>query len=463
MPATLLGDDAFASHEPASGTPVSRFPIDDEAAVAAAVARAREGASWWAGLGTRERRARLLAWKALLAQRAEEIVTLVRRETGKPRSDAMVELLLGLDRLDWSARHAARELAGQRRRPSLISLNQRLRVTRVPKGVVGAITPWNFPLFIALQTFASALAAGNAVVHKPSEHTPAVGHWLADTLGEVTPEQSIMEVVTGFGETGAALCRSGVDHLAFTGSPETGRAVMATCASTLTPVTLELGGVDAAIVDHDADVERAARGVVYPALLNAGQMCIGVERAYVARPVAQRFREAVVDRVQRLSAGADEDAAYGPMTIPAQVEVVRDHLEDALARGARPLVGGREAIRPPFVDPIVLTDVPAEARLLQEETFGPLAPLFRFDTEEEAIEQANATIFGLAAYFYARDLGRVTRVQEGLEYGIVGVNTGIISTEVAPFGGVKQSGLGREGSRHGIEDYLEMKYICTSV
>ncbi len=459
MPATLTDHGSLTSHEPATGVPVGRFPVDDEAAVSAAVARAREGAAWWWGLGFAGRRARLLAWKVLLARRAEEIVALVQRETGKPRSDAMIELLLGLDRLDWSARHAGRVLGGERRRPNLLALNQRLRVERVPKGVVGAITPWNFPLFITLQTVASALAAGNAVVHKPSEHTPSVGAWLVETLAEVTPEQSIMELVTGFGDTGAALCRAPVDHLAFTGSPATGRAVMTAGAESLTPVTLELGGVDAAIVDADADLARAARGVVYPAMLNAGQMCIGVERAYVSTAVYDEFCAAVADSVRDVTAGAEQDAAYGPMTVPEQVEVVRDHLDDALARGARPLVGGPASIRPPFVDPIVLVDVPDDARLLHEETFGPMLPILPVDDASEAVARTNAVatlgvhVWGQAnAAWIARHVhADLAAINGALSYAMA---------PSAPFGGVGGSGFGRMSGPEGLRELSRARTIA---
>src|SRR5690606_5031796 len=323
-----------------TGAEVGRFPAAGAAAVTAAVARARPAGQWWAGLGFGARRRYLLRWRALVTRRMTELAEVLHAETGKPVAEGTIETAAAIGDIDWAARHARRVLAPRRVRRVLPVAEAAAHLEYRPYGVVGVIGPWNYPVLVPISAIAYALAAGNAVVHKPSELTPAVGQWLADSFAEVVPEHPVLQVVHGRGETGAALCRSGVDKLSFTGSTATARRILATCAETLTPVVLEAGGKDAMIVDDDADLDEAASACVWGGLTNAGQTCVGIERVYVAGAVYDEFLRRVVTRAQRLRAGPDAD--LGPIRLPGQLEVIRRHIEDALARGARAVVGGPE-------------------------------------------------------------------------------------------------------------------------
>src|SRR5436190_8223331 len=336
--AQAAGGDTFETYAPATGAVVATLPVHGEAEVREAVQRARKASQWWGALSFDERRERLRAYAGVLARRRDELRDLISRENGKPRVDALIEHTLVLEHLTWAGKNARRVMKPRKVSGSMMLSNIRPILEYQPLGVVGVIGPWNYPLFTPMGSIAYALAAGNAVVFKPSEYTPAVGVWLAEAFAEVVPEQPVFQVVTGFGETGAALCHAGVDKLAFTGSAPTGRKIMAACAETLTPVLLELGGNDAMLVDADADVHTAARAAVWGGCSNAGQTCIGIERVYVVDAVFDRF----VDEVKRLAGPvhAGAGAALGPMTMPKQVDVVRAHVEDALARGATAVVGG---------------------------------------------------------------------------------------------------------------------------
>ncbi|MGH8922261.1 MAG: aldehyde dehydrogenase family protein, partial [Actinomycetes bacterium] len=360
----------FTSTDPRTGEVVGRHPVDDQVAVRAAVARAREAAAWWAALGFAERRRRLLAWCSRLARRIDELAGVISAETGKPRDDARLEGILVVAHLDWAARNAERVLRRRRVRSGLLMAQELSTVEYQPLGVVGVIGPWNYPAHTPMGSIGYALAAGNAVVFKPSEFTPGVGHALAESLAQVVGEHSLLQVVTGFGETGAALCRAGVNKVSFTGSTATAKRVMATCAETLTPVLIECGGKDALLVDADADLDKAAAAAVFGARANAGQTCVGVERAYVVDDVATAFINRVIAITRRLRPGGQDCADLGPITSPEQVEVIRAHVTDALARGATALVGGPESIRPPYVEPVVLVDVPEDSTAVTEETFG---------------------------------------------------------------------------------------------
>jgi len=450
---------SFTSTNPVTGEEVGTFAVDGPEAVAAAVARARQAAAWWAGLGFDGREKRLLAFKRQLARRADELCELVRRENGKPLDDAFVEVLVTVEHLDWAARKAAKVLKPRRVPGTLLLANQAASVEYPPVGVVGVIGPWNYPVLTPMGSVVYALAAGNAVVYKPSELTPAVGRWLVDAFAEAVPEQPVLQLVTGFGPTGEALCRSGVDKLAFTGSPGTGRKVMAVCAERLTPVVLELGGKDVMIVDDDADVAAAADAAVWGGLSNAGQTCVGVERVYATAPVYDRFVAEVVERARRVRAGADAAAHIGPITLPAQVETIRRHLDDALARGARALVGGPESVRPPFVDPVVLVDVPDDALLMREETFGPLLPVTRVASAAEAVEQANANPYGLASSVFGRK--RAKALARSVRAGATSVNSvlSFIGVPSLPFGGVGESGFGRTHGPDGLREFTRSKAI----
>ncbi|HEX5497061.1 MAG TPA: aldehyde dehydrogenase family protein [Mycobacteriales bacterium] len=451
--------DRFDSLDPATGALVGRFPGHDQAAVADAVRRARVAADWWVGLGFAGRERRLRAWKAILARRMPVLADLIHRETGKPVDDALLELVLVVDHLDWAARHAGRVL-GRRRAPAgLLMVNQAASVEHVPYGVVGVIGPWNYPAFTPMGSIGYALAAGNAVVFKPSEYTPAVGTWLADALADVVPEHPVLQVVTGLGETGAALCRAGVDKLAFTGSTATARRVMAACAETLTPVLVECGGKDALIVDSDADLVAAADAALWGGMSNAGQTCVGVERVYVVDRVYDEFVSTLVTRATEVRAGEDREASYGPMTMPAQCDVVRRHIADALDRGARAVLGGPESVRPPFVDPVILVDVPEDALAVQEETFGPTLTVSRVRDADEAVERANGTRYGLAAAVFAGRRGE--QIARRLRVGMASVNSVIAFAAVPalPFGGVGDSGFGRIHGPDGLREFARAKAI----
>ncbi|WP_409332188.1 aldehyde dehydrogenase family protein [Trujillonella humicola] len=363
----------FESTNPATGAVVGVFPVHDAEAVAETVARARTAAAGWAALGYAGRRTRLAAYRGYLARRIHELADLVHRENGKTHADAILEITLAIDHLAWAGNHA-RKVLGPRRVPSgLLAANHASSLEYQPLGVVGVIGPWNYPVFTPMGSIAYALAAGNAVVFKPSEHTPAIAAWLAAAWRAAVPDAAdALQVVTGSGETGSALCRAGVGKLAFTGSAPTGRKVMAACAETLTPVLMELGGKDAMIVDDDADVAAAADAAVWGAMSNAGQTCIGIERVYATDAVYDRFVAEVTAKARDLRPGSDDDAAYGPMTMASQTDVVRQHVDDATAAGGRVVVGGTLEGR--YVSPTVIVDAPEDSAAVREETFGPTSP-----------------------------------------------------------------------------------------
>jgi acyl-CoA reductase-like NAD-dependent aldehyde dehydrogenase len=453
------GASTFDSISPATGEVVGSFPLDGPAQVAAAVRRARAAAGWWSQLGFDGRRRRLLAYKATLARRSRELVELVHRENGKPDGDALTEVVLAVEHLDWAARNAAGVLRRRRARSTWLLANQAASVEYQPLGVVGVIGPWNYPVFTPLGSIIYALAAGNAVVYKPSELAPAVGRFLAEAFAAAVPDQPVFQVVTGDGSTGQALCRAGVDKVAFTGSPATGRQVMAACAERLTPVVLELGGKDAMVVDEDADVDAAAEQAVWGAMHNAGQTCVAIERVYVVEPVYDRFLGKVVELAGKLRPGAAPDASYGPTTLPRQLEVIERHLADAFARGARAVVGGPGAVRAPYVDPVVLVDVPEDALLMREETFGPVLPVICVRDAEEAVERANANPYGLGAAVFAGR--RADRIAGRLRSGMTSVNS--VQTFAAmpslPLGGVGESGFGRTHGPDGLREFTRAKAI----
>lgn len=449
----------FASTDPRTGEVVGYHQVDDEAAVRAAVVRAREAAVWWGGLGFDGRRRRLLSWRSRLTRRIDELAGLITAETGKPWDDARLEWVLVVAHLDWAARNAERVLRRRRVGSGLLMLQEASTLEYQPHGVIGVIGPWNYPAHTPMGSVSYALAAGNAVVFKPSELTPGVGHALAASLAEVVPEHPLLQIVTGFGETGAALCRAGVDKLAFTGSAATARKVMATCAETLTPVVLECGGKDALLVDADADLDAAAEAAVWGGMTNAGQTCVGVERVYVVNDVAAEFTERVVTQARRLRLGAEPGADLGPITRPEQVEVIRDHLTDALARGGNALVGGGHSIRPPYVEPVVLTDVPEDSVAVTEETFGPTLTVHRVADLDEAVARVNAGRYGLgAAVFSAR---RGQEIAARLRCGMVAVNSVISFAAVPslPFGGIGDSGFGRVHGADGLREFARAKAV----
>ncbi|MFN2496105.1 MAG: aldehyde dehydrogenase family protein [Pseudonocardiaceae bacterium] len=449
----------FASTNPRTGEVVGQHRVYDEAAVRAVVARARQAATWWGGLGFAERKKRLLAWCSWLARHIDQLADVISAETGKPLDEARLECVLVIAHLDWAARHAERVLRRRRVNSGLLMIQEAATLEYQPYGVIGVIGPWNYPAHTPMGSISYALAAGNAVVFKPSELTPGVACALAESLAEVVPEQPLLQVVTGFGETGAALCRAGVDKLSFTGSTATAKKVMAACAETLTPVLIECGGKDALLVDADADLDAAAGAAVFGGMSNAGQTCVGVERVYVVDDVAAEFTERLAARAERLRPGAEPTADLGPITRPEQVDVIRDHVADALARGATALVGGADSIRPPYVAPIVLTDVPEDSPAVTEETFGPTLTVHRVANLDEAVDRVNAGRYGLgAAVFSAR---RGEQIAARLRCGMVSVN-GVISfaaVPALPFGGVGDSGFGRIHGPDGLREFARTKSV----
>ncbi|TDD36542.1 aldehyde dehydrogenase family protein [Saccharopolyspora elongata] len=450
---------AFESIDPRTGEIVGRHPIHDAAEVGARVTAAREAQAEWAELGFAGRRQRLDAWRKLLAKRLDELAGVVCAETGKPLDDARLELMLVVDHLHWAASNAEKVLRRRKVSAGIVMANQTATVEYLPFGVIGVIGPWNYPAFTPMGSIAYALAAGNAVVFKPSELTPGVGQWLAESFAEAVPEHPVFQLVTGFGETGAALCAAGVDKVAFTGSTATGKRVMASCAENLVPVLVECGGKDALIVDADADLAAAADAAVWGAMSNAGQTCIGVERVYVVDAVADRFLEMVAERAGKLRPGGEPGANFGPITMPSQVDIIRGHIDDALSRGGRAVVGGEHSVRPPFVEPVVLTDVPEDSTAITEETFGPTIVVQRVRDADEGVARANDSRYGLGASVFSRARG--VELARQLRTGMVAVNSVIAFAGVPslPFGGVGDSGFGRIHGADGLREFTRPQSV----
>jgi acyl-CoA reductase-like NAD-dependent aldehyde dehydrogenase len=452
-------DPHIVSTSPATGAELARYPVADAAAVAAAVDRAREAGRWWAGLDFADRRRRLLRWRTRMAARLPELADLLCAETGKPTAEGVVEAAAAVTALDWAARHARRVLRPRRVRRALAALEDAARLEYRPYGVVGVIGPWNYPVLTPVNSIAYALAAGNAVVHKPSEVAPATGQWLADSFAEVAGEQPVLQTVHGAAGTGAALCRSGIDKLSFTGSTATARKVLAACSETLTPVTIEAGGKDAMIVDADANLDRAAEACAWGALTNAGQTCVGIERVYVVDSVYDDFLAKLVAGAGRITPGSGPEADIGPITTPAQLEVIRRHIDDALARGGTAVLGGAGAVRPPYVHPTILVDVPDDALAVREETFGPTLVVSRVADAQEGLARANATPYGLGGAVFGRR--RARHLARGMRSGMVSVNDviGFAAVPSLPWGGVGVSGIGRIRGDDGLREFSQAKSI----
>jgi acyl-CoA reductase-like NAD-dependent aldehyde dehydrogenase len=453
--------DTFDSVNPATGEVIGTYPMFNEQDVADTVDRAQAAAQWWAGLGWSGRRQRLLAWKSYLTRYASRLAELVHTETGKPVADAQLEILLAIVHLDWAAKHARRVLGPRRVRSGLVALNQSATLEYQPFGVVGVIGPWNYPVFTPMGSIGYALAAGNAVVFKPSELTPAVGAWLVSSFAEVLPEQPVLQLVTGMGQTGAHLARSGVGKIAFTGSAATAKKVMAACAENLTPLVAECGGKDAFLVGADADLDAAADACAWGALSNAGQTCIGVERVYVVQDVYHTFLEKLTERVTRVRPGDDREADYGPMTLPDQAEVIEKHIADALARGGRPVVGGIGSIRRPYVGPVILTDVPQESKAVTDETFGPTITVTKVASLAEGVQRANESRYGLGGTVFAGNRKAAMAAARALKSGMTAINSVISFASVPslPFGGSGDSGFGRIHGADGLREFARPKAI----
>ncbi len=452
--------ETFDSLSPRTGDVVGTHPVHTAEEVQEAVRRAREAAAWWSALSFDERAERLDAWKGVVTRRIAQLADVVHQETGKPHSDATLEAALALDHIAWVTKHAEKTLKRRKRSAGLVMSNMSATVEYLPLGVVGVIGPWNYPVFTPMGSIVYALGAGNAVVFKPSELTPGVGQWLAATFAEVVPEHPVFQVVTGLGETGAALCRAGVHKLAFTGSTETGKRVMAACAETLTPVLIEAGGKDALLVDSDADVEAAAEAALWGACSNAGQTCIGVERVYVHTAVYDEFLARLLEQAREVNAGDGTEDKIGPITMPSQLGIIRSHIDDALARGGRAVLGGAGAVGERYVQPTILVDVPEDSTAVQDETFGPTVTVTRVSDMDEAVRLTNGTRYGLGSTVFAKE--NAMRIASGIRSGMTAVNSVISFAAIPslPFGGVGDSGFGRIHGEDGLKEFTYAKAIA---
>jgi succinate-semialdehyde dehydrogenase/glutarate-semialdehyde dehydrogenase len=452
----------FDVRNPASGETVAQAPLMGRAETERAIAAAAVAQKQWRTLTAKERSALLKKWFALIMLHQEDLACILTAEQGKPLAEARGEIAYGASFIEWFAEEAKRVYGEVI--PSPLN-DRRLVVLKQPIGVTAAITPWNFPTAMITRKAAPALAAGCAMIVKPAEQTPLSALALAVLAEEAGIPGGVFQVITGDAlQIGAAICESPVvAKLSFTGSTEVGRILIRQSADTIKKLSLELGGNAPFIVFDDADLDAAVEGAIASKYRNAGQTCVCANRLFVQNGVFDAFAEKLAVRVAQLQVGDGFAAGVtqGPLIDAAALAKVESHVADAIAKGARLVAGGkRHALGGTYYEPTVLADVNPDSMIFREETFGPVAPLFRFKTDDEVIGLANRTEFGLASYFFSRDIGRIWRVAEALEYGMVGVNTGIISNEVAPFGGVKQSGLGREGSHHGIDEYLEIKYVA---
>ncbi|HET7795259.1 MAG TPA: NAD-dependent succinate-semialdehyde dehydrogenase [Rhizobacter sp.] len=427
----------------------------------AALEAAHKAWPLWRSKTAKERGAILMKWFHLMQQHADDLARIMTAEQGKPLAEAKGEVAYGASFIEWFAEEG-RRVYGET--IPTTDNNKRYLVIKQPMGVCAAITPWNFPIAMITRKVGPALAAGCPVIVKPAGQTPLSALAIAELGQRAGLPPGVLNIITSekSAEIGKVLCESDViRHLSFTGSTEVGRILAAQCAPTIKKLSLELGGNAPFIVFDDADIDSAVDGALASKYRNAGQTCVCANRLYVQDSVYDEFVQKLAAKAKAIKVGNGFEAGItqGPMIDDNAIAKIERHVADAVSKGAKVLTGGKR-IGDRFFEPTVLTDTTSEMLCAREETFGPVAPVFRFKTEAEAIEMANATEFGLAAYFYSRDIGRIFRVGEGLESGMVGVNTGLISTAEVPFGGVKQSGLGREGSRHGIEDYLEIKYLC---
>ncbi|GGM81623.1 NADP-dependent succinate-semialdehyde dehydrogenase [Shewanella xiamenensis] len=457
--------ETVAIANPATGAVIASVPVMGQAETQAAIAAAEAALPAWRALTAKERGAKLRRWFELLNENSDDLALMMTTEQGKPLAEAKGEVTYAASFIEWFAEEAKRvygdTIPGHQG-------DKRIMVIKQPVGVTAAITPWNFPAAMITRKAAPALAAGCTMVVKPAPQTPFTALALAVLAERAGIPAGVFSVITGDAiGIGNEMCSNPVVRkLSFTGSTQVGIKLMEQCAPTLKKLSLELGGNAPFIVFDDANIDAAVEGAMIAKYRNAGQTCVCANRIYVQAGVYDEFARKLSIAVGKLKVGEGitEGVTTGPLINRAAVEKVQSHLEDALSKGATVVAGGKpHSLGGNFFEPTVLTHVDSSMRVAREETFGPLAPLFKFTDVDDVIKQANDTEFGLAAYFYGRDISLVWKVAEALEYGMVGVNTGLISTEVAPFGGMKSSGLGREGSKFGIEEYLEIKYICMSV
>ncbi len=460
-------DGTFEVTNPARGDVIAHVADMSRAQVAAVIAKAEAAQKDWASWTGKERATVLRRWYELMMEHADDLATILTAEQGKPLAEAKGEIAYGASFIEFFAEEAKRiygeMIPGHQR-------DKRIMVLKQPIGVAASITPWNFPNAMITRKAGPALAAGCSFVGRPAKETPLSATAMGVLAERAGIPKGIFSIVTSSSSSaiGKEFCENpAVRKLTFTGSTEVGRILLRQAADQVMKCSMELGGNAPFIVFDDADLDAAVEGAIMCKFRNNGQTCVCANRIYVQAGVYDAFAKKLQDAVSKMKIGdgLEEGTQLGPLINADAIEKVQEHVADATAKGAKIAMGGGDPIQGAgyFLPPTILTDVTQDMMVSQDETFGPLAPLFKFENEDDVIAMANDTIFGLASYFYAKDLSRVYKVAEALEYGIVGVNTGIISTEVAPFGGVKQSGLGREGSHHGIDDYLEMKYVCMSV
>ena len=449
-------------NNPANGVRIGAVPVMGAAETQRAIEAADKAWPAWRDKTARERSAIIRKWAELQLAHLDDLAMILTSEQGKPLAESKGEVTIGAGYSEWFAEEAKRVYGDVI--PTVWN-DKRLLAIKQPVGVCAAITPWNFPSSMITRKVSPALAAGCTVVIKPAEATPFSALALAELAHRAGFPPGVLNVVTGKASAigGEMTSNPTVRKLSFTGSTAVGRLLMKQVAPTVKKLSLELGGNAPFIVFDDADLDAAAEGAIVSKYRNTGQTCVCANRLFVQDKVYDAFAAKLADKVRALKVGAGTEpgVAQGPLINKDALDKVEEHVADATAHGAKVITGGkRHALGGTFYEPTVLADVTPEMKIFREETFGPVAPLFRFSTDAEVIELANRTEFGLASYFYSRDIGRIWRVAEALEYGMVGVNTGLVTTEVAPFGGVKQSGLGREGSKYGIEEYVEVKYVC---
>lgn len=457
------GGPTFEVFNPSTGELLAELPDMGVEETRAAIDKAYAAQAEWAALTARERSEMLWQWHQLIVTHIDDLAAILTAEMGKPLAEARSEVLHAAAYLQWYAEEANRIYGETISAPST---DRRMLVIKQPIGVVGTITPWNFPASMVARKISPALAAGCAIVLKPAEQTPLVAGAMFALAAEAGFPDGVVNLIYASegAVVGRELCHnSKVRKISFTGSTEVGRLLMRQCSDQIKKVSLELGGNAPFIVFDDADIDAAVDGAIQAKFRNAGQTCVSANRLYVQSGVHDEFVDKFVERVRQLQVGDgfDPGVAIGPLIDSHALAKIESHIADAVGKGgAIRCGGGRIGADGTFFQPTVLTDISSAMVVAQEETFGPLAPVIRFEDADQVVREANDTIYGLAAYFYASNLKRVWRVAEALEYGMVGINTGRMSSEAAPFGGIKQSGIGREGSRHGLEDYLEMKYLC---
>ena len=446
----------FEKFDPRYGEVLASYKNFSQNEVFEVVERAHDAAIRWHEFGFTARKRVLIKWASYITKNQKEIAKLIADECGKPIGDATLEVSIAIDHIAWAAKHAQQIMRKQDRPSGLLMFNMKAQVQRSPLGVIGVIGPWNYPIFTPMGSIAYALAAGNAVVFKPSEFTPGVGKWIGDSFAQVAPFENILTTVTGLPDTGRALTQSRVNKVSFTGSTRTAKKVAASCAESMIPVVLECGGKDPVIVAKDADIKLAAEYTLWSAMANAGQSCIGAERVYVVESVADEFIKTITKMARDIEVGKD----YGPATMPSQLKVIQSHLDDATEKGAKFLVGGNDSVKGAFVEPVIMVDVPENSTAMTEETFGPTLAINKVTNTEEAIRLSNASSYGLAAAVFSKRDGEKIAAQ--LACGMVSINSVFVFAAVAsvPFGGVKNSGYGRI---HGAEGMLEYTYARTVV